>query len=395
MIRIKKSLLLTNLFIAFLVNSHAQKGAAGFVLNGKYKEGGGAMLYLFYTGNNNERVKDSCVVKDGVFSFKGSVTEPTIAYLQAKQPGSASSAQLFLDPGIMTVMVDGNHIKDAVLTGSATQKDLEQLQKQSASIRKEMEPLSARYSAASEACRNAIKNKAPEKELDSLKYSAAAIHDEFDPYNFRIAKANYRFFGQHPASVVTAFYLRFYVSRLSLDSLKMFYDKMGAKTQSMSYGKLLAEEIKKLEGGSPGSIATNIEGKPLALADFKGKYVLLDFWASWCVPCRKGNPHLKELYALYKDKGFEVIGVSDDGRDNAAWKKAVEKDGLLWQHVLRGLKYNAAKGYDKSNDISELFGIHTLPTQILIDPSGKIIARYGEGSSPHEELDKTLAAVMK
>lgn len=123
--------------------------------------------------------------------------------------------------------------------------------------------------------------------------------------------------------------------------------------------------------------------------------MLVDFWASWCVPCRKGNPHLKELYSQYKAKGFEVIGISDDDRDHDAWKKAVAKDGLPWQHVLRGLKYDAVKGFDKTNDISELFGIHSLPTQVLIDPSGKIIARYGEGAAAHEDLDKKLAEVFK
>ena len=300
----------------------------------------------------------------------------------------------------MGLSVDGSNLKKAVLTGSATQKEMDELEQQGAPIRKEMEPLSAQYKAANEAYMKAKKSNADEKELDSLKYKAAAIHDAFDPYNARIAKANMRFFEKHPTSVVTAFYLRFYVSGLPLDSTKMFYDRLGSATQQTSYGKMIADEIAKLQSGSPGSMAknfssTDINGKPLSLTDFKGKYVLVDFWASWCVPCRKGNPHLKELYTQYKDKGFEVIGVSDDDRDNDAWKKAVAKDGLPWRHVLRGLKYDAVKGYDKSTDISELFGIHSLPTQILIDPSGKIIARYGEGAAEHAELDKDLAKAFK
>ena len=137
----------------------------------------------------------------------------------------------------------------------------------------------------------------------------------------------------------------------------------------------------------------DINGNKISLADYKGKYVLLDFWASWCVPCRKGNPHLKELYSKYRDKGFEVIGVSDDDRNPEAWKTAVAKDGLPWQHVLRGFKIvNGAP--DRTNDINEGFNISTLPTQILIDRTGTIIARYGEDGDAHELLDEKLKSIF-
>ncbi len=101
---------------------------------------------------------------------------------------------------------------------------------------------------------------------------------------------------------------------------------MSPELKQTGFGKEIKEELDGLRGGSPGSVAhvfakNDINGQPLSLADYKGKYVLIDFWASWCGPCRKGNPHLKSLYAKYKEKGFEIIGISDDDSKPEAWKK--------------------------------------------------------------------------
>jgi thiol-disulfide isomerase/thioredoxin len=142
----------------------------------------------------------------------------------------------------------------------------------------------------------------------------------------------------------------------------------------------------------------DVEGNNIKLADYRGKYVLLDFWASWCVPCRKGNPHLKELYAQYKDKGFEVIGVSDDDSKPDAWKTAVAKDALPWRHVLRGMKMTRdgdKLNIDRSKDISAGYNVSSLPTQILIGPDGTIIGRYGEGADEHSALDEKLQTIFK
>jgi thiol-disulfide isomerase/thioredoxin len=152
----------------------------------------------------------------------------------------------------------------------------------------------------------------------------------------------------------------------------------------------MLKEIQNLQSGSPGSKAfafakKDINGQDLSLAEYNGKkYVLLDFWASWCVPCRKGNPHLLSLYSKYKDKGLEIIGIADDDSAQAAWKRAVEQDKIgVWKHVLRGLK-RTSTGYDRSEDTSEGYGIHSLPTKILIDKNGIIIGRYGGGGEGDE-----------
>ena len=157
------------------------------------------------------------------------------------------------------------------------------------------------------------------------------------------------------------------------------------------------KDIESLRLGVPGTeayafAATDINGKEFRLAGLRGKVVLLDFWASWCAPCRASNPHLKELYAKYKDKGFEVVCIADDDTNPDAWRQAVEKDGIgAFHHVLRGFKM-ADGVQDHSADISEHYGIHFLPTKILVGKNGMIVGRYGGGEV--EQLDAKLAEIF-
>ncbi len=391
------------LFLLIAMNAALYAGAQknGFVLIGHCKNADTGRAILIYTGASGNRLDDTCLIKGGEFTFKGGITEPTIGYLQVKSNGKGMTAQIFLEPAQMRVDCDINVDRVAQVKGSKSQAEMDALSALKEPITREMEPLNKRYAEINQVYTNARKQQASDRVQDSLKYLAAAIHDEFDPFRERMAQIDYSFFAAHPTSVVTAFYLRFHTAALSLDSIKMFYNRFGDQTRQSGFGKAIADEIRRRSDSAPGSVAkdfaaTDINGKPLRLSGFKGKYVLLDFWASWCVPCRKGNPHLKELYTKYKDKGFEVIGISDDDRDHAAWKKAVAQDGLPWRQVLRGLDMDKKmKGLANDTDISEKFGISTLPTQILIDREGKIIGRYGGGGEAHEALDGKLNGLFQ
>jgi peroxiredoxin len=132
----------------------------------------------------------------------------------------------------------------------------------------------------------------------------------------------------------------------------------------------------------------DINGRSVKLSDFRGKYVLVDFWASWCGPCRAENPFVLAAYKKYKDKGFTVLGVSWDEPDTKkAWLKAIKDDGLTWTQVsdLKGSK-NAA---------STLYGITMIPLNILIDPSGKIVARNVKDKVLDDTLNQLLGSGFK
>ena len=142
------------------------------------------------------------------------------------------------------------------------------------------------------------------------------------------------------------------------------------------------EEARLMIGGiAPEINLAQPEGGNLSLSSLRGKYVLIDFWASWCGPCRKENPNNVAMYNKYKDKGFEIYGVSLD-QDPLRWKKAIEADGLTWKHV------SDLKGW--SSSAGQMYNIKSIPATVLVDPAGKIIAKGLRG----EELEAKLAEIF-
>jgi thiol-disulfide isomerase/thioredoxin len=300
----------------------------------------------------------------------------------------------------MELTLDYNNFTDgATLKGSPVQAEADQLSKARAPIMAKIKPLSDAYSKANNVYMQAMKEKKDEATLASLKEAANDAKDAMDPYYEQLLVIDRNFMDKHPASFVTASILRYRIGGMQLNEAEARYNKMSDAIKNSSLGKELRKQVDGLRMGSPGVKAymfasKELRGEPLTLADYKGKYVLVDFWASWCVPCRKGNPHLLSLYSKYKDKGFDIIGVSDDDNNLEAWRKAVEKDQIgVWKHVLRGLKWNGNTP-DRSTDISDNFGIHSLPTKILIDPNGVIIGRYGGGGENDEAMDKKLSEIF-
>ncbi len=125
----------------------------------------------------------------------------------------------------------------------------------------------------------------------------------------------------------------------------------------------------------------SMDGKPISLADFKGKYVLLDFWASWCMPCRNENPNIVKAYNTYKDKNFTILGISLD-KDPKAWAQAIAADKLTWSH--------ASELKDFEGPTVRLYQIEAIPSSFLIDPTGKIVAKNLRGEELAAFLEKTL-----
>ena len=210
-----------------------------------------------------------------------------------------------------------------------------------------------------------------------------------------------KYMEKYPSTALSANFMRMELARMPLEKMKEAYEKLDATAKETTAGKEMAAEIATLERVAPGNPAPEIAkddfvtGKPFSLSSLKGKVVLLDFWASWCVPCRKSNPHVKALYEKYKKKGFDVVYVADNDSRPADALKAIDEDGIKkYHHVLRGLKElrgpnGERMGYDKSEDVSERYAIHFLPTKYLIDRDGNIIDKVDD-----ETLDTKLKEIF-
>ncbi|HSJ66334.1 MAG TPA: TlpA disulfide reductase family protein [Anditalea sp.] len=168
-----------------------------------------------------------------------------------------------------------------------------------------------------------------------------------------------------------------------LDSLIIALDERYPNTKTIVNVKQQLDEMRALSVGQPAPEISlpNPDGQTVNLSDLRGNYVLIDFWAAWCKPCREENPNVVRLYNKYNDKGFEVFGVSLD-RTREAWLRGIEEDGLVWTQVSDLQYFNSAA--------ADTYQINAIPATYLIDPDGKIIAKDLRGSRLEEKLKELL-----
>ena len=208
--------------------------------------------------------------------------------------------------------------------------------------------------------------------IDPQTASASITAETTRKYNDLIKKRTAdieNFVKTEPTTPATYFAAKYLFNQPIPSILMMAYEKLRKDFPNSSYTASLGKTIDNLGPTTNGVIAPEIilktpQGDSLALSSLKGKVVLIDFWASWCGPCRRENPNVKAIYEKYKDKGFEIYGVSLDSKE-ASWKAAIQKDGLTWKHVsdLKGWKSSAA----------QLYKVRSIPATFLLDREGRIV----------------------
>ena len=305
----------------------------GYVIDGQIADVKDGMMYLKKSVGKTFVDVDSTVIVDGKFKFEGVASE-ALAHGLTTIKASSRPLTFFLDNDVMQVQMNESE-KEMTITGSAA-NDI--------------------Y------FRNAKLTRSKGYSLDSL-------------------------LAAHPASPVAAYFVvKDFAYKLDLEGMKAIRAKFDAALEGTEYIKQIESMIARMEKIQVGSMAPDftlpdVDGNPVSLSSFRGKYVLVDFWAAWCPDCRKENPNIVAAWEKYKDKNFAVLGVSLDRQRNQ-WLAAIEKDKLAWTQV------SDLKFWD--SEAAVLYCIRWIPMSFLIDPEGKIVSVGLEGEDLHNKLEELL-----
>jgi peroxiredoxin len=374
---------LTLLTALFPVLAMAQ--SAGFTLSGKIGQlNKPAKVYLDYMDNGISH-EDSAEVVNGVFTLSGKISGISTARMALDHQGKGKPFSIYKGGDVIYIyfgreqitLTSTDSLTNARISGSKVYDEFSAYTKEIGGSMMDLTKLANIDFSSGTA----------EDQKDSLYIDA--VNKRFHQRILKRSEKQIKFAQKHPDSYFGLVALSEAAgSKVDVEQVQPLFNAFNKDLQLTDLGKELALRIKAVGMTGVGNVApeftqNDMNGKPISLASLKGKIVLIDFWASWCSPCRAENPNLAEQYKLYKDRGFEILSVSLDS-DKKSWLQAIAKDGMPWLHV------SDLKGWN--NEVGRKYGIRAVPACYLVGADGKIIANDLRGDTLNKKLAELFTA---
>lgn len=348
----------TTLFIGvMLLAAIANAAGKGYVVNGKVNLPENTLVVLSIITDEKLDILDSAYVNTaGEFKFEGVGTDESQLYYITFETANPPGLPLILENGAkVSLKIEKSNVVNYTVSGGKYNQHMQKLHQ-----------IYTDYDVKMLTFNDEVANIDGDTVTEEFRQKTAQRYN--DLINGRSAGIE-QFIKTEPASPATYFAVKYLFQSPVPKLILIGSDKMKKELPGASYTQKLEALAVQLGPTVEGALAPEIklptpEGQELALSSLRGKVVMIDFWASWCGPCRKENPAVKQIYDKYKDKGFEIYAVSlDNNKDQ--WKAAIAKDGLTWKHVsdLGGWKSSAA----------QLYSVHSIPQTFLLDEEGRII----------------------
>ena len=361
---------------------------AGYVLKGEFKGAGNGRAVLLMSSEGQRVISDTVEMKGGKFVFEGEVPDAGWATVVVEPEGKEGvRMMLALENSRIEMRGDWNNLgmdeneELAVLgmqiIGSKNQDVYEQVEGQYKAVKELPE-----FTKFAEILEKVLET--PEILEDTTFYWE--YKKGYDVWIARVKKEQLKIMAANPSVEMVAYELGYMKDNMTLEQLEQVFGQFDVKVQQSKWGKAIRESIELRQRIEPGRLAPEFtlarrDSSLVSLADYRGKVVVLDFWASWCRPCRASFPWVREFYEEYREKGVEIIGVSID-ENKASWEKALDEERLPWPQVIDEIE----KGRSR---VGGLYHVLAVPMFVVVDKEGKIVVRA------HMEKKELSAVVEK